>query len=182
MVAYLVHHPIWTRRSHLGILCHFTVWPLLWIRLLYLLRIVEMYILIIFILMKSVNAVLWRNTLMLRILINSRSTVLLSRVELLILNLLRVLNVSIIHILAICSSLASLWAMVEWLTRCIGMHEISLVGLVHDWTWWFSASYTLGFLILKDIRILLRITLRATRTCTSRLKLNGLFLWFGLIW
>ena len=88
---------------------------------------------------------------MLLILIKATPTVLLPGVEILILKLLRILNVSVIYILSACPILASLGAMVERLARGISMYEISLVGLVHDWTRWFCSSYTLRFLILKDI-------------------------------
>lgn len=131
--------------------------------------------------MKSVDAVLWRNTLMLRILIKPRSAVRLAWVKILILKLLRIFDVTIINILPIGSALASLGSVVYGLARGIGMHEISLVGLVHDWTRWFCASYTLRFLILKDIWILLRITLGGPRTWTSGLKLHWLVYLFGLI-
>ena len=131
--------------------------------------------------MKSVDAVLWRNTLMLRILIKPRSAVWLARVKILILKLLRIFNIAIINILPIGPTLAGLGSMVYGLTRGICMHEISLVGLVHYWTRWFCASYTLRFLILKDIWILLRITLGSPRTWTSGLKLHWLVYLFGLI-
>lgn len=163
----LVHHSIGTSGPHISILSCFNLWPCLLVLLWDLLRVMQVNILIIFILLKSVDTVLWRNTLMLLILIKPTSTVLLTRVEILTLKLLRIFDIPIIYILSARWILTALGPVVEGLTRGIVMHQISLVGLIHDWTRWFWPSYTLRFLILKDIWILLRITLCSSGTRTS---------------
>ena len=89
---------------------------------------------IIFILLKLVDAVLRIDTLMLRILIKTTSAVRLPRVEILILKLLRILNISVIYILSARPIFAGLRTVVEWLTGGIVVDQIALVGVVHNWT------------------------------------------------
>lgn len=153
----LMNKFIRSRLSYLPILRTLYLRFILIIRLVRMLLVLNNQILIIFILTKRIVVILRGKTLMLWILIIDSPTILLTGIKILILKLLRILNITIINILCWATILHIHWPVS--LRRCVVVYLVSLVLLIHNWTRWFCTSYTLRFLVLKDIGILLSIAL-----------------------
>jgi len=161
-------------RSHFCVLRGFLM-SLLLIWLLDLLGIMKVRILIKFCLLKTVDAIMWGDALMLLILVQTSATIRLPREEILLLKVLRIVLIILQNILLAAVTLVAafaVWsALIRGLTRCIGVHQISFIELVDGRTWWFCSTYTLGSLVAKDIARRERIGSRTHGAGTQRLLL-----------
>lgn len=134
---------------HLSILRSFLV-PLLLKLLLDLLWIMKMGILIKLSLLKTVDAIMGRDTLMLLILVQTSATVRLPREEVLLLKVLRVVLIVLQNVLLAAVSLVRILAVwsswIRSLARCGSVHQLIFIELIDHITW-----CTLRFLVAKDI-------------------------------
>ena len=138
-------------------------------------------ILIKFSLLKTVDRIMRRHTLMLLILIQTISTVTLS-LNILILKVLRLILIFFQNIIlagvGLVATLAVWCSWIEGLAWWVGVHQISFIALIENRTWWFRTSYTLRFLVPKDIGLWERINSRTERTWGPKylLLLSSLYL------